>query len=496
MKKILTVLSLIIVFSPGCSNKTTKGPLIIKMNHGKDLIPQNTTQNQKNRYIGYMLYDLSEKKVIESFNSRKTFIPASTQKVITTIGALDILGKNYKFKTILAKTGFIRDGILHGDLIIKGYGDPLFSMNNLMIFVTALKKVGIKEIEGSIIYDQSHLPFIQRLNPDMDNDLSYNTSVSALSLDFNSIWAHWLVRRRKNQYSLTLTPSHEGNRNVIDHKKRKDYITYSYNKRNGRETWSLNKAVKKYYGSKRIPVKDPGRHSAFMLQKLCNITGIKTSNKIKAGVMPSSAQIISTHKSPSVLSMSGALITYSNNMMAELLALSTAKKLTGKNLNQKDAMSAIVNHYKKKIPSISWKGINLINGSGLTSKTRLTPEQLTGFLIYADNHYYGRRSYRDLLTPGGWGWSMKKRLYTPEVAFKVWSKTGTINYSLGLSGYLFGKSGKEYAFTIFVTDYKKRFDFEKVPQNRDPKVLKKVNKWIKVTKKNMDTLVMKWISTY
>ena len=80
----------------------------------------------KNASIGFYVKDINSGEVISSLNAVLSLAPASTQKLITTAAALEILGSNYRFKTRLEYTGKIdkQTGILEGNLIIKGGGDP------------------------------------------------------------------------------------------------------------------------------------------------------------------------------------------------------------------------------------------------------------------------------------------------------------------------------------------------------------------------------------
>ena len=113
--------------------------------------------------LGFLLYEPSSRKVIFSHNRHKGFIPASVTKVATTAAALDILGEDFRFKTELAHDGYIHNGTLHGNIYIKGYGDPFLHIRDLMRMREFLSKTGITNIKGKYIYDgqsalQGHSP--------------------------------------------------------------------------------------------------------------------------------------------------------------------------------------------------------------------------------------------------------------------------------------------------------------------------------------------------
>ena len=82
--------------------------------------------------IGYVIYDLAKHKTVRSHLMHSGFIPASTTKIFTTLAALEVLGPEFRFETNLLRTGSVRDGVLTGDLILKGGGDPTLAASDLM----------------------------------------------------------------------------------------------------------------------------------------------------------------------------------------------------------------------------------------------------------------------------------------------------------------------------------------------------------------------------
>lgn len=98
-------------------------------------------------------YDL-----LYEYQSGKKMIPASISKVVTSAIALQYLGAGYEFKTILSTDDVnISDGVINGNLYIKGYGDPDFDMGDLMTMIKKFFGKNITEITGNIIYDDSYL---------------------------------------------------------------------------------------------------------------------------------------------------------------------------------------------------------------------------------------------------------------------------------------------------------------------------------------------------
>jgi len=117
--------------------------------------------------IGFCVLDAKTKSLVLEQNSQMALVPASTLKVLTTYAALSKLGQNFRFETRLFYTGTFdaSSGILDGDILILGDGDPslqseLYNNNNTLItdkWAKLIKEKGIKEIKGKVIGDASYL---------------------------------------------------------------------------------------------------------------------------------------------------------------------------------------------------------------------------------------------------------------------------------------------------------------------------------------------------
>lgn len=124
----------------------------------EQLISHELTQNAN---ISLIVKNLNTGKVISAYHEKNVLPPASTMKLISTATALEALGSDFRFETYLETDGEIRNGILYGNLYIRGTGDPTLGSQKvgnpmfLYKWVQAIKKAGIQEIRGSIIGDNS-----------------------------------------------------------------------------------------------------------------------------------------------------------------------------------------------------------------------------------------------------------------------------------------------------------------------------------------------------
>ncbi|OHD64759.1 MAG: D-alanyl-D-alanine carboxypeptidase/D-alanyl-D-alanine-endopeptidase [Spirochaetes bacterium RBG_13_51_14] len=442
--------------------------------------------------IGFILYDLERKSVVKIHNRSRAFIPASTTKVFTTVAAMNVLGPDYRFGTRISYRGSISGGTLKGDLYLKGTGDPLLTVADLMDMSDAMKKKGIASVSGRFYYDESDLASTVSIDGDMEPDVSFNPGVSALSLDYNSISAEWKRDRERGAMDIFLTPSLPINHAGLSAEKLRENITFAYQNRSGTESWFLS-PDKDTDGIERLPVKKPALYTAYMFSTICGMRGIRLPRP-EPGTEPGCARTIAYHESSELTDIADLTLTFSINLAAELMMLTTAKKITGEKMNLADSAKTISAYFSDRLESVSWRYFRIINGSGLTAKNRITPEQMVAVLAYADAQNYSGRKYRSCLPASGWEWSLMNRLNDPETAFHVWAKTGSINYALALAGYLYTKSSRSMAFAIFVNDIAKRERYDADPDRRSSASARRVNTWLKNSKTVMDHIVTGWIT--
>lgn len=105
--------------------------------------------------VGISVYDLTDDTLLFAYNARQRMRPASTEKILTAITALEELGTDYKFFTKLYIDGEIRGGALHGDVYVKGGFDPTFGRTDLQGLVEALASRNIKSVKGALCADVS-----------------------------------------------------------------------------------------------------------------------------------------------------------------------------------------------------------------------------------------------------------------------------------------------------------------------------------------------------
>jgi D-alanyl-D-alanine carboxypeptidase/D-alanyl-D-alanine-endopeptidase (penicillin-binding protein 4) len=127
-----------------------------------------------------------------SLNADRAMNPASTMKLLTTFASLETLGPAYRWKTEAYLDGKLENGVLQGDLVFKGYGDPKLTVEQFWMWLRELRQRGLREIRGDIVLDHSFFATVNQDPAEFDNDptRAYNVGTSALLLNFNALHLH------------------------------------------------------------------------------------------------------------------------------------------------------------------------------------------------------------------------------------------------------------------------------------------------------------------
>ena len=125
----------------------------------------------------------------------------------------------------------------------------------------------------------------------------------------------------------------------------------------------------------------------------------------------------------------------------------------------------------------------------------MTPKALTAFLAENFPKEFGETAYPSLFSISGQSGWMLRRLNDPEMSYNVWAKTGSLDYIDNMAGYLFAKSGKIYAFSVFINDMKKRDLLDGLNSEKINQLREKAKDWRNQSKPLTDALIRHWFET-
>ena len=433
--------------------------------------------DQALKHSSWALYikNADTKKELYSVNPELALSPASTQKVITTSVALELLGELYQYRTYLAYTGKIEEGVLKGNLIIKGSGDPSLESENFVTdknenktfehILSALKKKGIDQIDGSIVADVNTFDNAITPNNWLWTDIGnyYGSGPSALSYKDNKVKVYFKSGSKQGDstYIVKTVPT------VDNLKYYNEVLTgvpgsgdnaYFYgaefqNFRIVKGTIPPNK--ESFVVESSMP--DAALYMVQELKKYFKLKNISVSGESVTSRILGTYGIV--NKEPLVLIDSIVspplkdIIHFTNlksvNLYAEhlLKTLSLIKTKTG---NDIDGIRII--EQKMKDCSIDIGGMKLHDGSGLSPVNKLTVKQQCNLLCYMDD----RPSFNTLLASlpiAGKTGSLSTMFKGTKAEGNLKAKSGYIGGVRAYTGYFTSVKGQRIAFSFIVNNY-------------------------------------------
>ncbi|WP_231427928.1 D-alanyl-D-alanine carboxypeptidase/D-alanyl-D-alanine-endopeptidase [Pedobacter sp. Leaf250] len=415
-------------------------------------------EQAKHAIISLCVLDANTGKILFAKNEQIGLATASTLKTITAATAFSILGKDFQFQTTLAYSGNITtDGVLKGNLIIVGSGDPTLgswryqNKENAVLtqWVAAIKAAGIKKIEGVIIGDDRI--FGTQTTPEgwvwQDIGNYYGAGTSGLA---------W----RENQFDIHLRPgsSTADEVKVVKTVPETPYVQIINELKTGssgtgdrsyaflppysnlaylRGSWGMG--IGKTGISVALP--DPTFDCAYRLQDTLKRLGIPTNQQatttrlmaLNNQSIPVVTQKLSTISSPPLSEITYWFLKKSINLYGETLLKTIALK-SGKAATTAKGAETEINFWANK--GIDKSALNIIDGSGLSPGDRVTTSAMASILFQIQKENWFADFYKGLPEYNG---------------MKI--KSGTINDVSAFAGYHTDAAGNKYVMVINVNNY-------------------------------------------
>ena len=417
---------------------------------------------------------------IEGMNGNVSVAPASVTKAVTALYALDVLGANHRFRTRLIATGSIVGGVVQGDLILVGGGDPMLTTDDLAKMAGQLKAAGITEVKGRFLAYDGALPRVKTIDKDQPVQVVYSPAVSGIALNYNRIHFEW--RRNSGQYSTTMDARTAKYRPDVAMAKmniaNRSSPVFTYTDKGGADNWSVARGVLGGGGARWLPVRKPALYAADVLATMSGAQGIrlkpvKVVNRISAGTA------LVTHQSAPLREILRDMLKYSTNLTAEMVGMAATVKRRGKVSGLK-ASATEMNAWTRS--ALGVQGMRLVDHSGLGAANRMTADAMVGALVKV----YDSNALRPILK------SIPVRDESRKViensAIKIDAKTGTLNFVSGLGGYMTTPDGTVLAFATFTGNEKIRARISKADREA-PKGAKTYNNR---SKKLQQKLIGRW----
>lgn len=382
--------------------------------------------------------------VVEAMGEDVPLPPASVAKAVTALYALDSLGADYRFATSLLGTGPIQDGVLAGDLILVGTGDPLLDTDALGELVKALREAGLTRITGKFLVQDRSLPEIYQIDGSQLPWAGYNPAVSGLNLNFNRVHFEW--RREGKEYNLSMEARGRiyqpavasASMGLADG----SWPTYTHRLSAEKELWTVARPALGEGGARWLPVRRPGIYAGDVFRTLAGSRGV-TLPAAQLDDGPVRGAVLASHVSPSARSLCGGMLKYSTNLTAEVLGLrasqarGSAPMTLAASAREMNAWSAM----RFGAP------MGLVDHSGLGDGSRVSVGALAK-MLGATSDLSG--ILKDIAVKNERGEPMD------DASYAISAKTGTLNFVNALAGYVSGEGREPLNFAIISCDLPRR----------------------------------------
>ncbi|OZA07335.1 MAG: D-alanyl-D-alanine carboxypeptidase/D-alanyl-D-alanine-endopeptidase, partial [Rhodobacterales bacterium 17-64-5] len=329
--------------------------------------------------VSFVVADASTGTILAARDPERWLPPASVAKAVTSLYALDRLGPAYRFVTRVLATGPVEAGMVQGDLVLVGGGDPTLQTDQLGDLVARLSKAGVRGATGRFLYWDGALPTARAITKDQPDHVGYNAALSGLNLNFNRVNFEW----KRAGAGWTVAVDARGERFVPEVagvevaivNREAPLFTYDFGPV---ERWTVASGALGNGGSRWLPVRDPGSYVAEVFRTLARAQGIRLDPPKRAdGAKGDELARVESEALPELLR---DMLLYSTNVTAECVGL-TASGAAG----LEDSARAMSDW----VQTTFGVEMNLHDHSGLGGASRVTALGMVKVLVAAEREGRG-----------------------------------------------------------------------------------------------------------
>ena len=385
--------------------------------------------------------------------------PASTMKLVTTFAALEMLGPAYRWKTEAAIDGVIHDGVLDGNLVLRGTGDPKLNLEAFWMLLRALRGKGLRDIRGDLLLDRNRFAPAPGDPGRFDGDpfRPYNVLPDALLVNFKSL-----------RFTFEPLPSNAGVRVVVEPRPPalevinilklaegacpegrafRDLIKASFDSVKSRAVFTGQYPASCGEKDLNVALLDPNEYLAGVMRQLWAETGGTWSGGVRDGQMSAGMLPFHVHESASLGEIVRDMNKFSNNVMARQIFLTIGAERSGAPADSANSSAAIKTWLAQS--GIAAPELVIENGSGLSRSERVSAATFAAML---------RAAWRSSVMPEfiasmpivAVDGTMRRRLKGEGISGNAHIKTGLLSDVRAMAGYVLDRNGRRHAVVMFV----------------------------------------------
>jgi D-alanyl-D-alanine carboxypeptidase/D-alanyl-D-alanine-endopeptidase (penicillin-binding protein 4) len=384
-------------------------------------------------------------ELLESWQAGLALPPASVTKAVTAIYALETLGPDHLFRTRVLARGPISDGVLQGDLILAGGGDPDLTTDDMAALVEALHASGLREVTGDFLIWDRALTRADQIDPGQLPTAGYNPTIGGLNLNYNRVHFEW---RREGGNIITALDARSDNHRppvtvarmqIVD----RSVPVFTYDRDGDVDAWTVARAALTEDGSRWLPVRAPALYAAEVFASFTRSRGIVLDTPRIIADLPAGTRILASRDSKTMPALLADMMRYSTNLTAEALGLAASTKRSAQPDDLAASARAMANWMRARAPGTAPR---FVDHSGLGGASRISTGDMVRFLQAPDIMPNLRPLMRDIALTDTNG----NAIQAGQAGLRA--KTGTLHFATTLAGYLRSAGGRDLCFAIFAAD--------------------------------------------
>ncbi|GAB3053690.1 D-alanyl-D-alanine carboxypeptidase/D-alanyl-D-alanine endopeptidase [Virgibacillus ainsalahensis] len=408
-------------------------------------------------------------EILFSQNGDTRLHPASNMKLLTGAAAMETLGPDYQFSTEVWTDGEVRGKVLHGDVYVKGKGDPTLRKKDLDQFAKELKEQGIHKIKGNLIGDDTWYDD-ERLSQDLnwsDEPFYTGAQVSALTLAPDTDYDSGTV-------VVEVTPDAEsGEKAKVRLTPETDYVTIVNNTEMVEASEEKDISIEREHGTNNIIIEgtmpidgsdskswvsvwEPTGYVMDVFKKSLKENGVTFAGQTEIGfdATPEDATLLSSKDSIPLKELFTRFMKLSNNGHGETLTKEMGRVVHGEGSWDEglEVMEAFAADH-----GVDEDAILLRDGSGMSHKNYIPANGMSQLLYVIQEKDWYPAFERSLPVAGDperfVGGTLRYRMTEGPAQGNVKAKTGSLTSVSTLSGYVTSTDGEPLIFSIMINNY-------------------------------------------
>jgi D-alanyl-D-alanine carboxypeptidase/D-alanyl-D-alanine-endopeptidase (penicillin-binding protein 4) len=407
--------------------------------------------------VGALVQEAGGRRISLALNAERPMNPASVMKLVTTYAALELLTPAYRWKTEAHLRGALgEDGVLEGDLVLRGSGDPKLNYESFWMLLRGLRGRGLREIRGDVVLDRSR--FGPAAGEPIDNDAfrPYNVAPDALLVNFKSLRFVFVPEGERVRVFVepnlpgleVINGLRPGSGTCPEGRAFRDLIEAAFvSSPQPRAAFSGTYPAECGERELNVALYAPEDYVAGMIRQLWSEMGGSWSGTVRNGAVPEDARLAYVHESQPLGEIVRDVNKFSNNVMARQLYLTLAADLAGAPATTEKGAEVI--RQWLLLRNLPAQGLVIENGSGLSRLERASASTLAALLQAAWRSPVMPEFVASLPLASVDG-TMRKRLHGERVAGHAHIKTGLLSDVRSVAGYVLDRHGRRQVVVMLI----------------------------------------------